>query len=69
MLSELKYWLLTLLLDDICSRVDRCSDCICACPVQIQIGDETIDGHGCEHQNIKYQAAKVWRAKKHASKK
>ena len=63
MLNKLKYRLLCVLLDDICGEVERCGDCICACPVQIQIGDETLDGHGCEHQDIKYQAAKVWRIK------
>lgn len=69
MFNIFKYRLLEWLLDDICRQTECCAKCICACPVQIQIGDETIDGRGCEHQNVKYQAAKIWRVENNARRK
>ena len=66
MLSKLKYLVLRLLLDDICNQTGghlRCDECMCKCPAYIQIGDFTIDRGGCEHQDILYQARKVWRIK------
>lgn len=66
MISELKYLLLRLLLIDICRKSggsSQCDECLCKCHTYIQIGDFTIDRGGCEHQDILYQARKVWRIK------
>jgi hypothetical protein len=60
MFKHIKYALLNWLLDDICRR-SKCDDCTCSCQVTLHLIGEDFVAKGCEHQDVRYQARKVWR--------
>lgn len=57
MLRHIKYWLLTLLLDDICKKTDDCEHCECVRMVEVC----GVSCQACIEGGILRQAWKAWK--------